>query len=197
MRAELLQRIPANATKLRDDVTVAFNLVTVFKTKIASIKADPTLTARGQAQAIQAALAGGVSDHMRQLREGVERDLAGVRGERAGLVPKVPDRADVVGEMQRREVRDWLRTLEPVERMRVAVESKDLVITAVMHAPAELSGLPKDIHKSIVESEIESLHGARLSELKMHEQALEEAAAALQVAADDLQRAARVEGVAA
>ena len=81
--------------------------------------------------------------------------------------------------------------------MRLARTTDREIVKAILHAPAELTGLPREVHAAIVDKEIEVLHGARLAQLKTLETAYEETDAALQVAANNMDSVARDEGVTA
>jgi hypothetical protein len=200
MRAnELSKRLPQGApTQLGVAICDAFSIVERFKAKADMIRRDPTLSRAGIAAAISKARNGGFGEHLGQLQRSVKVGLDSVRLERAQMCPVRPDKSDTVGEMRRASIRTFLRSLPQGERMRLAQTTTDReIVEAILHAPAELTGLPREVHAAIVDKEIEVLHGARLAQLKTLETAYEETDAALQVAANDMDSVARDEGVSA
>ena len=107
---------------------------------------------------------------------------------RAEIVPKVADRADVVGELQRAEIRAHVKRLPLAERTAL-VFSADLdptIAEAIMTMPPMLSGLPEDRHAHMVRAHLEKHHSAELAEIEHIENQIEVVDAAIQTARNDI-----------
>jgi hypothetical protein len=181
---QITKRLPAGApAHYAENIEVVFGLAANFNAKAAEIQANPSLTEVGKAEAVKKLRAGTPSEHFSQIKHSVAKEFGRIDEQRAALHPKAPDRADVVGEMQRREVRDWLRGLPEAERMRVALETKDdLIKDAVMFAPAELSGLQPNIKQTVIENIVQENYGSQLAKLNSLADGLENVQAAIAVA---------------
>jgi hypothetical protein len=117
------------------------------------------------------------------LKDIAKKGLDGVQGERAALATRRPDKSDLFAEMQRQEVRTWLRSLPEGERMSVALSSKDpSVRDAILMAPAAMSGLQADVRDHVLTAVLEEAHGPRLRALDETQQAYELLDAAVKTA---------------
>jgi hypothetical protein len=159
---------------------------------VAQIRENRNLTSQGREQAVVDVLRGGVMEHFRQLQGNVKRARDHLTSQRAALVPKGPDKADLFRESQRAETRSWLARMPVTERMKIALESKNpLVIEAIQHAPdPAMIGLPANVHAEFVRKNLEAAHGPKLKELDVHDEDVANTDSAIQVAAMDLWRAA-------
>jgi hypothetical protein len=93
------------------------------------------------------------------------------------LTLQPPDKTDLVGELRRREIRDWLRGL-PVEKRRnfIARNLDHLepeVALAIVSAPAELSGALEADRKVLVDRALQAQHGAAINEVLELERGIE------------------------
>lgn len=192
IRDQFLSRLPATAMASRQIVETAFGIAENFAPKAEAIKSDMRYTAEGRRDAVKEALSKGAIDHMRQLRGQVESGLAQNKAKRAALGPKAPDRSDVVGHMERAEVRAWLRTLDVADQMR-HIMNEASVRAAVLTAPAALSGLRDEEYRHALEIEMEAAHGPALRALDAEETELSELKAAVEIATMRLEDVAGVE----
>jgi hypothetical protein len=87
--------------------------------------------------------------------------------------------------MERAEIRSWLRSLEPGQRVRHAC-SDPVIAAAVVHSPAELSGLLGDSHDRAKSFLLEHLHGAEIAQLRTEQEIIDNLVAALDVAEQQL-----------
>ncbi|HEY8126221.1 MAG TPA: hypothetical protein VIF88_12485 [Methylocystis sp.] len=156
--------------------------------QIAAIKSDPNLTSAGKAIAIEKALKAGPLDHLRQLRADVDKRLSDAVSQRGVLRERVLG-ADNFSKALKQEVRQYLRELQPVERMKVLNSDDALIREAVLGAPHYLSGVPKDVWGHAADAAVEAVHGEHLKQIDVLETAFSETQAALQVALDDIRRA--------
>ncbi len=129
--------------------------------------------------------------HLRQLHGDVSQRLKALEAERASFLPKA-DRSDLFGEMQRQEIRTWLRSLSDGERMRAAM-SDDIIREAVALAPAALSGLDAERHGHVVNALVEARHGERVAKIVYESEVLQTADVAIREAANDLHKASGAE----
>lgn len=195
-KSRVLQR--GGTSEMADKVDLAFKIVDSFQAKVKTIKADPTLSPAGVAKAVAEARKGGLGEHLAQIRDEIAAAVENTKAARARLVPEAPNSGDLIGEMRRGEIRAWLRGLTLSERVKHAVSSTDPeIVAAIVHAPSEISGLPAQVHGAVVDKVVQEIHGERLARLSALQAGYEEASAALAVADGELDRAARVDGVAA
>lgn len=156
--------------------------------QIAVIRADPTLTSAGKAIAVEKLLASGILAHLRQVRADVDKRLSDAVGQRSVLRERVLG-ADNFPKALKQEVRQWLRELPAVERIKALSSDGALIREAVLGAPHYLSGVPQDVWNHAANAAVEAVHGEHLKQIDVLETAFSEAQAALQVALDDIRRA--------
>ncbi|MGJ0505677.1 MAG: hypothetical protein ACR652_00800 [Methylocystis sp.] len=173
-------------------IAQAFEISERAAAEIATIRKDATLTRAGQSIAIERALKAGPIGHLKQLRSDVDKRLSDATGQRSVLRDRVTG-ADNFPKSLKQEVRQYLRELEPKERMKMIQTDDPLIREAVVSAPHFLSGLPQDVWEHAVTAAVEAVHGEHLKAIDALEAAYSEAQAALQVASDDIQRAAEID----
>lgn len=184
-----LSRLPKGAPQEAfASIATAWEIHDRAAAQIGAIRNDPNLTSAGKAIAIEKALKGGPIDHLRQLRADVDKRLADAVGQRTVLRERVLG-ADNFPKALKQEVRQWLRELSAVERMKALQSDDALIREAVLGAPHYLSGVPKDIWNHATDAAVEAVHGEHLKQIDTLETAFTETQAALQVALDDIRRA--------
>jgi hypothetical protein len=120
-------------------------------------------------------------EHLRQIRRRVANMAADTQNLRLALAPKAPDRSDLFGELQRREVRDHLRTLPDGQRLRLAMEDP-AVTEAVLNANPVLSGLSAEQLDLVRDGHIERHFAPQLRGIEAREEVLETVNAAIEIA---------------
>ncbi len=184
-----LSRLPKGAPpEAFASIATAWEIHDRAAAQIAAIKGDPNLTSAGKAIAIEKALKGGPLDHLRQLRADVDKRLADAVGQRAVLRERVLG-ADNFPKALKQEVRQYLRELPAVERIKALSSDDALIREAVLGAPHYLSGVPADVWNHAADAAVEAAHGEHLKQIDVLETAFSETQAALQVALDDIRRA--------
>ncbi|MGJ0426976.1 hypothetical protein [Methylocystis sp.] len=185
-----LKRIPPNAPPaVARNVETALKLADRFSEKAAEIRANEKLSAQGKREQLLVMASGGFAGHWGQLHREANRALAGIAGEIAGLRKRARDSLGEFSASLQREVRDYLRSLNESDRRRLTIESQDpLVLSSILAAPAFLSGLNVEIYDHVEARVVESAFGARLTELKVDHDAWENAAAACEIAANEISR---------
>jgi hypothetical protein len=192
-RDQFHERLSRGAPQgFRDDIDAAFGLVVGLGERVAKIRENRNLTQQGREQAVVDVLRGGVMDHFRQLQGNVKRARDHLTSQRAALVPKGPDKADLFREHQRAEMRSWLGKMPIPERIKVALESTNpLVREAIEFAPdPAMIGLPAAVHADFLRKNLEAAHGPKLRELEIQDEDVANTDSAIQVAAMDLWRVA-------
>ena len=183
-------RIPASAPPRHNEaIETAIAIANGFEAKAREIGKDGRFSALGRSEAIKNHLAQGPAAHLEQIKAEVERDLNAIRGERASLVPSNPDKSDVFSELQRQEIRNWLRDLPEAERTRIALTTTDETIrAAILYSPAALTGLKEEIRQQVLNNHLEATHGPRLAELEKAESVALEVVAAIEVVSGFMNR---------
>jgi hypothetical protein len=78
----------------------------------------------------------------------------------AQMKPVEVDTTDMVGEMQRREIRDALRSMPEDKAIRLVERGEDeALIDAVLSAPPLLTGLPEGVRRMAIERRLDQRHG--------------------------------------
>ncbi len=198
--ADRIRRIGATgAEQIATNVETAFGVATNFAAKAKAIRDNPRLSKAGHDEEIGRALKGGPLGHLAQLRGTVADQLDAVKAKRAHAMqppsPTAEQRAgDMVGELQRAEIRAWLRGLEPAERLRTVLEAKEPAIReAALLAPPQLSGLSNEHRGMLIDKIAQEKHGPALRAWEREEDALQTAAAAIDQAERELFSVAGVE----
>ena len=81
---------------------------------------------------------------------------------RSNLKPPVPPRDDIVGAMERAEIRAFARSLKGAERFPFALEHAE----AFLSMPAALSGLSADQFEKVKQTYIEAKFGPQIAEIE-------------------------------
>ncbi len=191
---QFLERMPAGTfDHVRESVTTAFGVAAGFKEKVEKIVADKRLSDTGHKEKIVDVLRGGPISHLKQLRRIAGERLKALEETRAKCQP-VLDKSDMFAEVQRQEIRAWLRGMPEAERLRVAYETPDrMVREAIAFAIPALSGLNDEAKAFVVSAMIQDAHGERLAEINHLSEIYEAETLAIDEATADLRRASGLE----
>ncbi len=178
-----LARLPQDAIEEREIIETAFRIVDVLRGKATEIRSNTHLTKVGQDEQVKIAAKGGLAEQFKQLQSRAARMTEHASNLRQGFKLKPLDKADLVGELQRREMRDFLRSQPEDKRIRIALEDPNFS-EAIIHAlsPA-LSGLSPEVHARVKHAAIERAYGPQMRGLAQREELNETVTNALQVAA--------------
>ena len=183
---ELAARI--SAPDLRDIVGATYSVVEGFVTKVREIRSDRRFSKEGADGEIAKVLASNLKA-IGETRAAIMRRQANVATERASLLPRPPDRADLVGAIERQELRTILRSMPEAERLRVALETTDRQIRdAIAFSSTLASGVSADLRAQILEAMVEEKAGPRLAEIKAGAEALDATIMTIGEAENDLRR---------
>jgi hypothetical protein len=181
MLDEFMKRLPTTATEERALVTAAFGITTTVREKTEAIRGNARLSEAGKIDDIRAMAKGAPLEHLRQIRRRVANMAADTQNLRLALMPKAPDRSDLWSELQRRELRDHLRTLPDPQRLRLAME--DPAITeAVLDANPILSGLSAEQLDLVRDGHIERHCAPQLRGIEQREEVIATLNAAVEIA---------------
>jgi hypothetical protein len=188
----LLDRIRADHPKsatVRAAITNAFEASNKFASTKAELAKGGKLTPAGQIDAIRAALPGAAK--LWAAAHSPIAKLAGeAQGRRAALKVRSPEATDLAGAIGAMEVRQFLRSQSPVDRMRVLTSTNDVrILEAALSAAPELSGLTANeasIAKQVEARYFQITSGTDVAELEELESLVDEAQAAIMVARGEL-----------
>ncbi len=172
----------------RETIRHLFGLGSRFEAERARLAADRNISdvgRRGQEAAFAKTLVRDIVELTRPLR----RAKADISAKRAALQPKPIDRSDVVAELQRRELREFVRSLPFEKRLEAVFGLSDAHLEAITSAPSILSGLPQDRYDKIVEMQREKQFGAQIRALEAHGEEHEAVESAAVMVRRDLQKA--------
>jgi hypothetical protein len=182
MIEEFLKRLPEHAREERGLIEAAFGIPQTLKSRAADIRGDAQLSETGKQNKIRALAAGSPLEHLKQIRSRAAAMKADVNNLRQAFKPKAPDRSDSYGELQRRELRDHLRTLPQAERFRMAMEDPT-IMEAVLHAPHPVvAGLTNEQHDLFMEAYLDRTFGSQIRGVEQREEIIETVGAALEIA---------------
>ncbi|WP_294532597.1 hypothetical protein [uncultured Rhodoblastus sp.] len=187
--ARLSPRLPSDVL---DDVRAAYGISETVRQKADDIRSNPRFSDEGKREQILAMLGRGPLAHHRQIADKIAARIAELEAERAKFII-APDRTDLFGEMQRAEARAWLRTLPEIERIRVALESKEPTIRqAIAMAPAALSGVKDEIKTQVYDRLLAEKFGVKVENNAALIEGYSDVATAVAEAGNDIRRAAGI-----
>jgi len=133
---------------------------------VAELAARGHLTEKGLREQLRAKLAANIVPELRGYREKITARREGIEKRRADLAKPTVDRSDIVGELQRQEIRSMLRTLPPGERFAmITTETSGALAAAALGAPREVTGLSEDHFNRIAEVWSARVHGPEMERL--------------------------------
>jgi hypothetical protein len=122
----------------------------------------------------------------------VRRYRSAAASARAQFKPAPTDPNDIRGEMRRDQIRLWLRSLPPHQRVEKAWND-ETIRTAVMDAGGYLSGLSDQEHAQVTAYHLQTKFGAEIDHLDLLDEAINNVDAALQVARAEVLRASAMD----
>lgn len=165
----------------------------IARTKREALGKRGDLSAKGINARLRQDMAQIVTRDLRAHREAVKERAADLKARRAALTSPKIDRTDLLAELQRQEVRSWLRSMAPEARHVALLGDTDgALVEAVLSAPPALSGtdrLPDVVRRQIVDGYLQARHSETVEAMAHEEDALTVADAALRGALDVLQEA--------
>ena len=133
------------------------------------------LSDKGVARELRAHLAkNGVVAELRRSQAAVKAEGEAIKAQRAALARPEVDKTDLRAELQRQEVRSYLRSLPMGERTAALTQTPDpLVFAAVLSAPAALSGVAPALLASVERLYVETACKPQLEALEERQAANE------------------------
>lgn len=165
-----------NRAELRETKSMferTFALADVAAAKKVELARPGTLSPKGIAQALRTQLSVGAAAELRKHLEAVEANEAAIRAETERLATPEIDRSDLMGEMQRQEMRTWLRSMDDGDRLArlTAPDASPQLQVAALTAAPELSGLRPSAIPQIQQAYVEQTAGEALAALQEREEA--------------------------
>jgi hypothetical protein len=177
--ADFLSRLPADSVH-RNTVEIAGGTVDAFRKKVQEIKSNRNYSVEGHRNQIKTAAENPLKFYA-ELKKQAASDRAKLDARREDFRLRPLSRDDVVGALDRQEIRAWLRSVPAGERQRHAL-TDPTIAAAVASAPAALSGLDAEIHTRVINAELERQFGPELTILNGESQNLDVVDAVLAVA---------------
>lgn len=116
---------------------------------------------------------GGAVENIVKARASAATRQVRIEAEKKRLVTPVVDKADVVGALLRQELRAYLRSLPDQERFRALDAADESTLSAVITAPAVLSGIPQHVVDTMVEDRARAANPERFAALEAEAEAAE------------------------
>ena len=166
-----------------------FDISDRFRVRQSEIEADQKLSTVGRRAALAQLVRTDLMPDLAKATRPVRKALSYAAAQRAGLQDPVRvDPNDAVGEMRRQEIRTFMRSLQPHERMSTANQliQDDAGAAAILDAPPVLSGLTEHFYGELRNQVAERVNGPKLAELAGVEQDYQQGQAAAGILLNDL-----------
>lgn len=189
---QILAGFPSHpvAQDLRKVVTESLAISDRFERRRAEVDKDGRLSPKGRTDALSDALVKTFGHELRDAKRPIAKARSKLEALRDSVRPPSSDPQDFVAALLRMEIRGQVVSLPPGQRPAFVIGAKDRRIAeAVLDAPAELSGLSAEVFGHVQKAYLETHFGEQHAEIEALEQAVESAAAAAQLARDDMMRA--------
>jgi hypothetical protein len=188
----LIDRVPKNhplSSSMTAAMVAALAAGEQFAGHKIALQSDDRMTAKGRSQALRDALTGNHGKQWAKAKAAVARARKEIEAERAALVIKPVDPANVAAALERQEIRAWVRTLDLGVRQSIVLATKDRrILEAVVSAPPELSGFAGDaaLASKIEDRYIELTYPDKLASIEAKNDVVSEAEAGVGIAYNEL-----------
>jgi hypothetical protein len=166
---QLEARLPRSASdSSRHNLRAVIGIADAYRAKAEAIRSDHRLSYTGCDEALAKLRAETLQNaHFQQIRSQSQKAQERLKNEREALRATAlkPEPGDVIAEMQRKEIREMLRGLPEVERIKLAMGDDPAIRDAVAFAIPALSAIPVDVHGKILDGIVETKNHTRNSEL--------------------------------
>ena len=188
----VLSRIKGpGSERAKEAATAVFGQVSKLEARKAELDADKTLSPEGRRIKLAEFVKTDLAKHLAWAAKPIRTTLAESQVKRDAFVIPTPDRTDPVAEMRRAEMRTYVRSLQPGERMSAVFDPA--MAEAVLDAPPALSGFKGDNAAAFVgqitDYRREQLFGAKLKALDAADSPYTEANNAVSIVHRELQQA--------
>jgi len=176
--------------KLRRAYLDALEAVDKIGTRKADAMRSGKFTAAGAAdEAMQYALSELVPTFKRG-RNTIDAAKAEAKSLRDTIKLRQPDKADIVGAMHRREMREFLKAMPAKDRNRYVSQRREnmdpTLALAIVEMPAEFSGVLQSDRNDLLDRALEAQHGEKMTQLRDLEYAIEIAESAVETGRDEV-----------
>jgi hypothetical protein len=185
---EFLKRLPEGAKEERALIEAAFSISVNLREKLNEVRGNNRLSDIGKQEQIKQIATGAPLGHLKQIRNRVGGMTTDTKNLRLALKIQPPDRSDVYGELQRAELRQFLRTaVPPAERLRAVMEDEALT-EAVVLGHRSLSGLSAEQFEHVSAGYLERKFGPQLRGIDAREEVLDTLNTAVEIATKEFLR---------
>jgi hypothetical protein len=188
----LLDRLPKDhplSPSMKAAMIAALAAAEQFAGHKIALASNPEITERGQRRALRDALTGNHGKQWAKAKAAVQKARKAIEAERAALVIKPVDPANVAAALERQEIRAWVRTLDLGVRQSIVLSTKDRrILDAVVSAPSELSGFAGDaaFASKIEDRYIELTYPDKLASIEAKNAVVAEAEAGMGISYNEL-----------
>jgi hypothetical protein len=153
-----------------------------------ALQSDGRMTPRGQQDALREALTGNHGKAWARANASVVKARKEITARRDVLVIKAVDKMDIAGELQRAEIRTWIRSLDQGVRQSVVASSSDRrILEAALSAPPQLSGIVDPKAAAEIENRyIEIVYPSELASIEADDAVVAVAEACMHVQRNEL-----------
>ncbi|WLA78816.1 hypothetical protein [Bradyrhizobium elkanii] len=177
----------ASARLLREAAEKCLEISERFAKERADIEKNNHLTPDGRKAQLLESLKTRHARDLRDARKPLEDFAKSIESMRAKVKPAEIDRGDIVGALERMEIRTFVFNSTNAEKMKLLLEDADpVILDAVLSAPRALSGVPAEYYDRAKAAREEQLHGPVLRDIAAAQEVLSEARNAAAIARADL-----------
>ena len=195
---QFLSRIPNHpkADVAKAAVAEFAKVANEFVASKTSLKSGNRLTPEGVNAALRDAIPG-YAARLAAARKPIDAMAKEAKARRVAMKPKAPEASNLSAAIERQEIRQWLRDMNPGDRMQALTATTDRrVLQAALTAPMQLSGITdKDSADRIEAHWLDLAHADEMAQVQELEQLANEATAAALVARGELRMTAEMDEV--
>jgi hypothetical protein len=183
---QLVERLKAHP--MRASLAKCLDIAEAFSDDCQHVARNRDLSEVGRANAMKTNLQRAVRD-LRDARKPVDDLRKTLEGKRAAVKAPAFDRTDLVGALNRQELRAAMRGMDTVQRAAL-ITTEPAFADALLEQPPVLSGLTPNegfLVQAAQDARLKTLFGPQLAEIAELENTLNEAAGIAAVARNDLQ----------
>jgi hypothetical protein len=182
--------------RLRQTYLSALDAVDKVSARKADAVASGKFTEQGAADAVAQFALGELTPVFKRGRNVIDAARREANSLRDKIKLQPADKADVVGALHRREMREFLRTMPDKQRNEYISKRRDnmdpSLALAIVEMPAEFSGVLEGDRNDLIDRALQAQHGEAMVHLKELEEAIEIAASAVETGRDELRHETRL-----
>jgi hypothetical protein len=186
---QLIGRIPASSTALRQAALACLDVADRFRAREAEVKSDIGFTPVGRSKTLKDEASKSYLPALDAAFRPIADALAAAKRARASISFTAPDPSNITAALERQEIRAMVKGMKLGERMAFLTGNKDeRIADAVLSAPAPLSGLDDEQFGIVRDMAVDRRFGDKVAEIRAAEEAAEAAQAAMLVAGNEIKQ---------